>query len=88
MVRLLEENLPDLVDYDFTAQMETDLDRIAEGSGDRVTYLSKFWRGDGDKPGLEGRVESLGDIDARAINSTPIGRESPCATANTVRTLK
>ncbi|MGJ9631890.1 type I DNA topoisomerase [Actinotignum sp. GS-2025c] len=73
VVRLLEENLPDLVDYDFTAQMETDLDRIAEGSGDRVTYLSKFWRGDGDKPGLEGRVESLGDIDARAINSTPIG---------------
>ena len=73
VVRLLEENLPDLVDYDFTAQMETDLDRIAEGSGDRVTYLSKFWRGDGDKPGLEGRVESLGDIDARAINSTAIG---------------
>lgn len=73
VIRLLEENLPELVDYDFTAKMEEDLDLIAAGKEDRVDYLSAFWRGDGENKGLEGRVESLGDIDARAVNTTPIG---------------
>ncbi|MDY5160358.1 type I DNA topoisomerase [Actinotignum urinale] len=72
VVRLLEENLPDMVDYDFTASMETNLDHIATGEEDPVHYLSRFWRGTESKPGLEGRVESLGDIDARALNSTTI----------------
>lgn len=73
VVKLLEDNLPELVDYDFTAKMEEDLDRIAEGSEDRVEYLSNFWRGTGEEKGLEGRVESLGDIDARAVNTTQLG---------------
>lgn len=73
VVRLLEQNLPDLVDYDFTAEMEADLDKIAEGKENSTDYLARFWRGSGERQGLEGRVEGLGDIDARAVNSIPLG---------------
>ncbi|MCF2707270.1 type I DNA topoisomerase [Arcanobacterium haemolyticum] len=73
VVKLLEDNLPKLVDYDFTAQMEGELDKIAAGDEDRVRYLESFWRGDGENKGLEGQVESLGDIDARAVNTTDLG---------------
>lgn len=73
VVRLLEENLPRLVDYDFTAEMESDLDQIAAGERDRVQWLTDFYFGPqaaGD--GLRDQVEGLGDIDARAINSVDI----------------
>src|SRR5690625_102068 len=73
VVRLLEENLPRLVDYDFTAQMESDLDEIAAGQEDRVQWLSRFYRGDDEREGLRTQVENLGDIDARAVNSIDIG---------------
>lgn len=69
VVRLLEDNLPDLVDYDFTADMETDLDGIATGEKGRVEYLDSFYHGGGDTQGLHGRVSGLGDIDARAVNT-------------------
>ncbi|MEP6482776.1 MAG: type I DNA topoisomerase, partial [Rhodoglobus sp.] len=40
VVRLLEENFGDLVEYDFTAEMEDDLDLIADGTADRVQWLT------------------------------------------------
>jgi len=44
VTRLLEsENFKWLVEYEFTAQMENELDEIALGRGDRQDYLSKFW---------------------------------------------
>ena len=73
VIRLLEEYLPRLVDYDFTAEMESDLDLIAAGQEDRVAWLSRFYRGDDQRDGLRALVESLGDIDARAVNSIDIG---------------
>jgi DNA topoisomerase-1 len=73
VVRLLEENLPRLVDYDFTAAMEDDLDKIASGEVDRVEWLAGFYRGSDDQPGLHALVEGLGDIDARAVNSIDLG---------------
>ncbi|MEE6273756.1 type I DNA topoisomerase [Georgenia wangjunii] len=73
VVRLLEENLPRLVDYDFTASMEEDLDRIATGTEQRVAWLTRFYRGDAERDGLRTLVEGLGDIDARAVNSIDIG---------------
>ncbi|MCS4484984.1 type I DNA topoisomerase [Gleimia sp. 6138-11-ORH1] len=80
VVRLLEENLGRLVDYDFTASMEADLDRIATGETDRVEWLRSFYLGINDTApqvtvgqGLRETVESLGDIDARAINSLDLG---------------
>lgn len=73
VTRLLEENLSRLVDYDFTAEMESDLDRIAAGAQDRKEWLTQFYFGDGESNGLKGLVDGLGDIDARAVNSIDIG---------------
>jgi DNA topoisomerase-1 len=72
VVRLLEENFSDLVEYDFTAEMEADLDRIANGEADRTEWLKGFYFGDDHQPGLRPVVDNLGEIDARALNSMPI----------------
>jgi len=72
VVRLLEEHFGDLVQYDFTAEMENDLDRIADGEADRTEWLKGFYFGDDHQPGLRPVVDNLGDIDARALNSMPI----------------
>jgi DNA topoisomerase-1 len=45
VVRLLERQLPDLVDYDFTARMENELDTIASGERDPVPWLHDFYFG-------------------------------------------
>ncbi|MDO5494959.1 MAG: type I DNA topoisomerase [bacterium] len=73
VTNLLEENLTRLVDYDFTAEMEQELDEIARGKRDRVDWLRAFYLGEGDSEGLRGLVEGLGDIDARAVNSRDLG---------------
>ncbi|MDO8106547.1 type I DNA topoisomerase [Isoptericola sp. b441] len=71
VTRLLEENLDRLVDYDFTAAMEEDLDAIASGDKERVAWLTEFYFG-GREVGLRDLVADLGDIDAREVNSIPI----------------
>jgi len=73
VVNLLERHFTELVDYDFTARMEDDLDRIASGDEHRVEWLKRFYFGtDGDE-GLRDLVtHRLGDIDARAVNSIPL----------------
>ena len=48
VISLLEKHFGSLVDYDFTAQMEDDLDRIANGEQDRVAWLRRFYFGDGE----------------------------------------
>lgn len=77
VTRLLEENFDRLVDYDFTAAMEQDLDLIAAGEKERATWLHQFYFGDdvsaGQAGGLHGLVADLGDIDARDVNSIDIG---------------
>ncbi len=78
VTRLLEENFDRLVDYDFTASMEEDLDAIAAGQKDRVDWLTRFYFGrtaaEGpDGNGLRELVANLGEIDAREVNSIPIG---------------
>jgi DNA topoisomerase-1 len=72
VVRLLEEYFADLVEYDFTASMEDDLDRIADGEQDRVEWLTGFYFGSPDQRGLRTVIDNLGDIDAREINSVRI----------------
>lgn len=72
VVRLLEEHFGDLVEYDFTAEMEDDLDRIAAGEADRVDWLNGFYFGSEHHRGLRQVVDNLGDIDAREINSVAI----------------
>ncbi|MCR2812767.1 MULTISPECIES: type I DNA topoisomerase [Microbacterium] len=73
VVRLLEEHFADLVDYDFTAALEDDLDAIARGEQQRVAWLKDFYYGSKDHVGLRHIVDNLGDIDARELNSTRIG---------------
>ena len=73
VVRLLEQHFADLVDYDFTAALEDDLDAIARGEQKRQDWLQEFYFGSGDHVGLRNIVDNLGEIDARALNSTPIG---------------
>jgi len=41
--KLLFKNFPDIVDSSFTANMESDLDRIAEGGANWVQVLSNFY---------------------------------------------
>ena len=43
--KLMVEHFPDIVDYEFTAQMEDSLDSIAGGDTDMITVLSDFYRG-------------------------------------------
>ncbi len=71
---LLEQHFTRLVDYDFTAKMEDDLDAIAAGEQERVDWLRHFYYGgaEGDA-GLHALVADLSEIDARAINTLPIG---------------
>ena len=73
VVRLMEDSFASYVDYDFTASMEEDLDRIARGEESRVDWLGEFYYGGGTKRGLKPIVDNLGDIDARDINSIRIG---------------
>jgi DNA topoisomerase-1 len=72
VVRLLEEYFADLVEYTFTAEMEDDLDRIADGEADRVEWLTGFYFGSAKHRGLRTVIDNLGDIDAREINSIKI----------------
>ena len=70
VTRFLEQNFDHLVDYEFTAKMEGDLDKIALGELDRSSWLKSFYFGE---DGLKATVEGLGDSDPRSINSFDIG---------------
>ncbi|QNE35173.1 type I DNA topoisomerase [Leifsonia shinshuensis] len=72
VVRLLEDYFGDLVQYDFTAEMEDDLDRIADGEAERVDWLNSFYFGSDKHKGLRRVIDNLGEIDARSINSIAI----------------
>ncbi|MFI1029815.1 type I DNA topoisomerase [Streptomyces sp. NPDC020951] len=91
VVNLLEKHFGRLVDYDFTAKMEDDLDRIARGEAQSVPWLKRFYfgettpdsgsaadagNGDGDHlGGLKELVTDLGAIDAREVSSFPVGND-------------
>ncbi|TQF74989.1 type I DNA topoisomerase [Rhodococcus spelaei] len=78
VIGLLESHFGRLVDFDFTAGMEDDLDEIAGGREQRANWLSSFYFGG--EHGAEGSVARSGglkkmvgtnleDIDAREVNS-------------------
>ncbi len=78
IVGLLEKHFGWLIDYDFTADMELGLDRIAAGEEDSDDWLGRFYLGTGAEAkgrdeGLKALVEDLGEIDARAINTFELG---------------
>ena len=43
--KIMEENFKDVVDYRFTANMETDLDKIEDGKKTMNSVLTDFWNG-------------------------------------------
>ena len=87
VVTLLERHFGQLVDYEFTAQMEDVLDEIARGEAERVPWLRRFYFGAdgadgasdgngrdhaGQDRGLKSLVGDIGDIDARDVSSFPL----------------
>jgi len=73
VMRFLEDKVARLVDYEFTARMEEDLDEIANGTIDRSAWLKEFYFGSEGNPGLNSVVENIGEIDAKALNSLDLG---------------
>ena len=72
---LLEHHFGKLVDYDFTAKMEEDLDEIAGGRKQRVPYLRSFYLGDDGGMGIHPLIEAqMGAIDARAVATIEVPR--------------
>jgi DNA topoisomerase-1 len=73
---LMEKNFTNLMDYEFTAKLEDDLDAIARGEAENLGYLSKFYFGNG-HPGLKAMVEKGEQtIDPREVNGLPLGKDS------------
>ncbi len=75
---LLEQHFGRLVDYDFTAAMEDELDEIASGNERRTNWLNNFYFGG--EHGVDGSIARAGglkklvggnleEIDARLVNS-------------------
>ncbi|MEU6165089.1 type I DNA topoisomerase [Streptomyces tanashiensis] len=58
VVNLLEKHFGRLVDYDFTAKMEDDLDRIARGEAQAVPWLRRFYFGEGESGGAGGAADA------------------------------
>jgi len=72
--QLLEAHLPDLVNYQFTAEMEDELDAISRGELDSLEYLRQFYYGK-DQKGLKDLVATkTGEIDARDVCRVLLGK--------------
>jgi len=85
VVRLLEKHLPDLVDYDFTARMESELDAIAGGQRETVPWLKDFYFGGSNggsgrpimRMGLQGLLtETVEGIHPRDASKILIGTDA------------
>jgi DNA topoisomerase-1 len=83
VTRLLERNLPDLVDYDFTARMEDELDAIARGENEATPWLRDFYFGAADPDngrrqimhmGLHALVATGENIEPREASRITIGQ--------------
>ncbi|RBM22536.1 type I DNA topoisomerase [Streptomyces sp. PT12] len=63
VVNLLEQHFGRLVDYDFTARMEDDLDRIATGDAEAVPWLRRFYFGEDGGQAVRGGAADAGNGD-------------------------
>jgi DNA topoisomerase-1 len=86
VVNLLEQHFAQLVDYDFTASLENELDEIASGNLGRVDWLTEFYFGGegrhaggiAEAGGLKQVIgQRLEEIDARGVNSIPLRATGP-----------
>jgi len=73
LVALLEDGFGDFVSYDYTAELEEDLDRVARGELDRVSWLTKFYFGEDSHEGLVKAIDdAIETVDPRVLNGLQI----------------
>jgi len=73
VVRMLRDHFESLLDYDFTARMEDDLDAVARGEGNGREYLRRFYLGNG-RTGLKDLVHSgIDEVDPREACAFTLG---------------
>jgi DNA topoisomerase-1 len=75
VVGLLEQHFSKLIDYEFTASMEEDLDKIASGEAERINWLRDFYYGHDGLPGLNELASDIGVIDAQQINTMKLSND-------------
>ncbi len=74
LTALMEKYFETLVDYNFTAGLEDDLDAISRGEADNLAYLRSFYFGK-NHDGLKGLVDSgEKNIDPREVCGISIGK--------------
>jgi DNA topoisomerase-1 len=81
--RVLVPNFPEIVDYEYTARMEEELDDIAEGKRGWTQVVDELWAP------LERQVEKADqEIERSDVTSEPIGETCPkCGKGNLVKKL-
>ncbi|MCC5932981.1 MAG: type I DNA topoisomerase [Balneolales bacterium] len=69
VTELLETHFPDVVDTHFTSEMENQLDEIAHGTYDRLSYIKSYFEGEkGLKENVEKQESQIDPAKARRIN--------------------
>ncbi len=81
VTRLLRGHFGDLVDVEFTAEMEEDLDQISRGEREWLDFIRQFYRGDTHHRGLEDAVkqaEERADYPLIEIGADPDSGDTVC----------
>ncbi len=73
VVDMMNKYFTHLVDYDFTAEMEEDLDKIASGEKKSVPYLKQFYFGDKKHEGIVKMIEQ--EIDGKEVCTLPLTKK-------------
>jgi DNA topoisomerase-1 len=87
VTRLLREHFPNIVDLEFTAEMEEDLDRIAEGKEDNVKFLRDFFKPFQEK--LEKKEEEISRDEFTVLGEAPDDIKCPeCGSSMVIKLSK
>ncbi len=73
VVKLLEKYFSDLIDVEFTARMEDELDAISLGEKESLPYLRSFYFGEDSKDGLKELIRQ--EIDAKECCTLLVGKD-------------
>jgi DNA topoisomerase-1 len=81
VTRLLLGHFSDLIDVEFTAEMEEDLDQISRGEREWLDFIRQFYRGDKHHRGLEEAVkqaEERAEYPQIVVGADPDSNEMVC----------
>ena len=73
---LMEKEFTQLINIQFTARMEEDLDQISRGEKDALPYLKDFYFGSEDSEGLSNLIKKVLEADTREKRALPWLRDS------------